>query len=78
MFYLDFLVSLGPILLEKTIFGYSKAVKAVEGPSMGKFQTYSFWKGILFFQASNINNDLQNYLSYDFEERQKGAWGTQK
>ena len=34
MFYLDFLVSLRPILLEKTIFRYSEAVKAVGGPSM--------------------------------------------
>ena len=49
MFYLDFLESLGPILLEKTIFGYSKAVKAVWRPSIGEIPNLQFLEGIFCF-----------------------------
>ena len=46
MFYFDFLVSLGPIFLEKTIFGYSKVVSR---PSMDKIHNLQFAKGNSYF-----------------------------
>ena len=49
MFILDFVVPLGPILLEKAIFGYSKAVKAVARPNMGEIQNLQFATGNFWF-----------------------------
>ena len=49
MFILDFLVPLGLILLEKAIIGYSKAIKAVARPSMGRIQNLQFATGNFCF-----------------------------
>ena len=49
MFILDFLVPLGLNLLEKAIFGYSKAVKADTRPSTGEIQNLQFATGIFCF-----------------------------
>ena len=45
MFYLYFMVSLGPMLLEKTIFGYFKAMNVVARPGMGEIQNLQFATG---------------------------------
>ena len=51
MFILDFLVPLGLNLLEKTIFGYSKAVKATAWPRMGEIENLHFATGnVCFFR----------------------------
>ena len=49
MFVLDFFVSLGLILLEKTIFGCFKAKKAIARPSMGEIQNLQFATGKFCF-----------------------------
>ena len=49
MFILDFLVPLGLTLLEKAIFGYSKAVKAIARPRMGEIQNLQFATGNFCF-----------------------------
>ena len=45
MFYLYFMVSLGPMLLEKTIFGYFKAMNVVARPGMREIQNLQFATG---------------------------------
>ena len=49
MFILDFLVPLRLILLEKAIFGYSKAVKAIARPRMVEIQNLQFATGNFCF-----------------------------
>ena len=49
MFILDFWVPLGLTLLEKAIFGYSKAVKAIARPRMGEIQNLQFATGNFCF-----------------------------
>ena len=49
MFVLAFFVPLGLNLLEKAIFRYSKAVKAVGRPRMGGIQNVQFATGIFCF-----------------------------
>ena len=77
IFYLYFLVSLGPILLEKTIFGYSKAVKAVERPSMGEIQNLQFLEGkfcsfrlqtsIMVYKITMVMILRRSFINNDFK-----------
>ena len=79
MIYLDFLVSLRPILLEKTIFGYSKAVKAVGGPSMGEIPNLQFLEGnfcsfrlqtsIMVYNISWVMILRSTFINNDFKSK---------
>ena len=79
MLYLDFLVSLGPILLEKTIFGYSKAVKVVWRPSMGEIPNLQFLEGnfcffrlqtsIIVYKITSVMILRSSFINNDFKSK---------
>ena len=79
MFILDSVVPLGLILLDKAIIGYSKAVKAVEGPSMGEIPNLQFLEGnfcsfrlqtsIMVYKITSVMNLRCTFVNNDFKSK---------
>ena len=79
MFILDFLVPLGLNLLEKTLFGYSKAVKTIKRPRMAEIQNLQFATGnfcffrlrtsIMAYKITSVMILRSSFINNDFKSK---------
>ena len=78
------MVPLGLILLEKAIFGYSKAVKAIARPSMGEIQNLQFATGnfclfriqtsIMVYKITLVMILRRSFINNNFKSKKELGW----